>query len=304
MQTMREEEEILRGEEAADEKPSRARRKKTDKRRAFVYRMESGRAKEQGSFPEAVVGEPLERRMPTFLKEMFGPGEYKIEVRKDNGRFEKAFDLSIVEEAEEVSRHGDIEIDAEPDETDDSIYADFQEPAGRMNTVAVENLLLKERLKRIEDEVSRQRTGNQTETQTLIAALEQSRQEQRELMMLMLRQAQQPPQDATAQAMNILEKSLGIVTKAKAISEEIAPNGSNETGSGSLLSDGAKLIDSLGRNAGTFLPLIMAGARSPHPPRAAAATAPAGPPNGNTTSAGELSNLASRIQKKEAQGNE
>ena len=80
--------------------------------------------------------------------------------------------------------------------------------------------------------------------QTLISALEESRREQRELMMLMITQAQKPQQDATTQAMNILEKSMGIVTKAKAISEEFAPSDSGG-GGGSLLADGAKMLDSL-----------------------------------------------------------
>jgi hypothetical protein len=138
----------------------------------------------------------------------------------------------------------------------------------------------------------------------LISALEESRREQRELMMMMLNRSQQPQQDSTAQAMNILEKSLGIVTKAKAISEEIAPYESSG-GGGGMLADGAKLIDSLGRNAGTFLPMLMGasgliGRPSPAAvPRTAAAT-PESPPNSAEPNPnGELAELAKKIQRKE-----
>jgi hypothetical protein len=86
------------------------------------------------------------------------------------------------------------------------------------------------------------------------------------------------------------------VTKAKAISEEIAPVESS--GGGSLLSDGAKLIDSLGRNAGTFLPMILGGL-SGAPSRVPVVRKTPAQPTDAAASSGGLTDLAKRIQEKE-----
>ncbi|MGD9561989.1 MAG: hypothetical protein AB7F88_07195 [Pyrinomonadaceae bacterium] len=267
-----------------DTKPRKSRQPKAD-RRVFVYRVADGKPKEQGSFPEAVIGDPLERRLPTFLKEMFGHGDYRVETRKPNGHFEKSFEFSIADTEPERERI----VDVEPEDFEAENILDGDD-FGQMNSVEVENLLLKERLKRLEEDISRQKSGTQTETQTLISALEESRREQRELMMMMIAQSQKPQQDATTQAMNILEKSLGIVTKAKAISEEIAPQESQSNGS--FIGDAARLIDSLGKNAGTFAPFVMSALGGTK-----AATATATRPT-QAVSAGELANLAEKIQKR------
>lgn len=287
-------------EEAATTRPRRSRQPKAE-RRIFVYRLIDGKPKEQGSFPEAVIGEPLERRLPTFLKEMFGTGDFKVEIRKPNGHFERSYDFSIAAEIEpEQERIIDIEPEEFDDEPDD---LSFPENTGQMSAVEVENMLLKERLRRLEEDTANRKTGNQSETQSLIAALEESRREQREMMMMMLAQAQKPQQDATLQAMSMLEKSFGMISKARDLSEQIAPTGSNEgSGGGSFIADGAKLIDSLGRNAGTFLPIITG--LIPKAPIPSPAGRPPVPQvqeavsNGSTS---DLSDLAAKIQKKEAE---
>ncbi len=110
---------------------------------------------------------------------------------------------------------------------------------------------------------------------------------------MMLSQSQKPQQDATTQAMGILEKSLGIVTRAKAISEEIAPQETESNGS--FMGDAAKLIDSLGRNAGQFLPMLMRnnGNAAPTMPRKAAPTKTS---NGNGQT--ELGDLLNKVKSK------
>ena len=271
-------------------------RKRADDRRVFVYRMIDGKPKEQGSFPETTIGAPLERRLPMFLREMFGTGEYKVETRKPNGHFERSFDFSINDDQAQLPSPQLIET--EPAQAQTELTGTLLDTNGQMTPVEVENLLLKERLRRMEEDITRNKSGNHSEMQTLISALEESRREQRELMLMMLSKSQQPQQDATAQAMNILERSLGIVTKAKAISEEIAPNESS--GGGGLLADGAKLIDSLGRNAGAFLPMIMgAGIGSrPAPPPSPRPTQPSNTPVQKTDTNGQLAELARQIKEK------
>lgn len=279
--------------EVTETKPRKARQPKAE-RRVVVYRLTDGKQKEQGTFPDATIGDPLERRLPAFLSEMFGPGEYKIDTRNARGRFEESFSLTIAESEPPEQQERIIDVDLE--EFDDQEPEEFStEDAGNMNATEVENLLLKERLRRLEEDAQRQKHGTQSEMQTLIAALEESRREQRELMMLMIAQAQKPQQDATTQAMNILEKSLGIVTKAKAISEEIAPQAAaGETES--FMGGAARLIDSVGKNAGTFAPLLsgILGINRPQPTEAMPRP-PATTTDGNNNP-GELTELAAKIQ--------
>lgn len=282
----------------AGTRPRRSRQPKAD-RRVCIYRVIDGNAKEQGSFPEAVIGDPLERRLPTFLKEMFGAGEYKVDLRKTNGHFERSFPISIAESEPERERIIDIEREEFDDDRDEYSFPDSPSP-GQMSAADVENMLLKERLKRFEEDARRQKSGSHSETHVLISALEESRREQRELMMMMLNQSQKPQQDATLQAMNMLEKSFGMITKAKALSEEIAPSGSSE-GDGGYMAGGAKLLDSIGRNAGTFLPLL-AGLmpKSPPMPTPAVAHQEVPFPQGSQNGHGEFADLAEQInQKKE-----
>lgn len=282
-------------DESAGEKKPRKARKRNEDRRVFVYRTIEGRPKELGAFPETTIGTPLERRLPVFLKELFGEGDYRMEIRKPNGHFERAFDVSIATDPERSERKPENIVDVEPDEFDDEpeVFA-YDDRDGQMNAVEVENLLLKERLKRLEDDFSRQKTGNQSEMQTLISALEESRREQRELMMMMLSQSQKPQQDATTQAMSILEKSLGIVTKAKAISEEIAP--AESSSGGTYLGDAAKLVDSIGKNAGTFLPMFLNRSAAPAPTTPRTAKPKASNGDGNQT--GELGDLLAKVKNK------
>ena len=279
-------------DENTSEKKPRRTRKRNEERRVFVYRMIDGKPKEQGAFPETAIGSPLERRLPNFLKELFGEGDYRTEIRKPNGHFERALDFSI---ATEPARQNIIEFEPEEDFEEEPEIYQFAGNAGQMNAVEVENLLLKERLKRLEDEVLRSNKGNQSESQTLIAALEESRREQRELMMMMLNQQQKPQQDATTQAMNLLEKSFGMVTKARAISDELAPP---ETNSNGYLGEAANLINALGKNASTFLPMFMNRSAPTAKPPTAQKTSASKATNGNQS--GELSDLLAKVKNKKA----
>ncbi len=280
---------------------SRKARSPRGERRVFLYQNRDGEKRDCGSFKESTFGTPLERGVAAFARDMFGPGNYEGRVHKPNGQFDRFFDFSIA--ASEPERERIIDIEPEEYDDDEPEVLSVPDNHGQMTTVEVENLLLKERLNRLETETSRQKNGTQSEMQTLISALEESRREQRELMMLMITQAQKPQQDATAQAMNILEKSFGFVTKARAISEEIAPQ--QETGSSeSFMGGAARLIDSVGKNAGTFAPLIMGmfggsnrPAAAPKPPVNSSIEQPTTNGNGN---AGELADLAKTIQKKNA----
>lgn len=287
-------------DESAGERKPRKSRKRNEERRIFLYRMIDGNPKEQGAFPETAIGTPLERRLPVFAKELFGKGEYRAEIRKPNGHFERAFDFSIATEPDRAEKEKQNVVEIEPEEFDDELEDfSFDAKDGQMSATEVENLLLKERLRRLDDEVLRHKSGNQSETQTLIAALEESRREQRELMMMMLAQSQKPQQDATTQAMGILEKSLGIVTRAKAISEEIAPQEAGSSNS-TYLGDAAKLVDSLGKiNVSQYLSLLFNRPATVPPARPEAAQRRAKPKASDGNQQGELSDLLARVKNKQ-----
>jgi hypothetical protein len=237
------------------------------------------------------------------IKKNFGGGFYIIQT-KQGGKFKGEYemrleDLSLVSEPEENLT---ALIDDDPNESDfDESEFSFERESEETNNLKLQLLIEKEKTKRLESELQTVKAGNQSENHLLGTFLERLINKNDELTTLLFTQAQRPQQDATTQAMSILEKSLGIVTKAKAISEEIAPGDSG--GGNSLLADGAKLIDSLGRNAGTFLPLIMGGGlprTQTQPIRQQ--TAPT-TTNGNQTNGG-ISNLAETFAKIKGTGTE
>lgn len=279
-------------DEAASETKPRKSRKRNDERRVFYYQTINGKPKELGSFPETAIGTLSERNITMFAKDFFREGEIRAEIRKSNGHFERSFDFSIAE-TEKPSQTA-IEIDPEEYEIEPEEFS-FDANEGQMNKLEVENLILKERLKRVEEDASRHKSGNQSEMQTLITALEDSRREQRELLMLMITQAskpQQPQQDPTTLMLSMLKGTLEVQRGVRELSEEIAPN---DSGGGSLLSDGALLLNSIGNNAGKILPMItgaLGGNR-----QAVRPTAPTNGANGNGQS-GELSDLLSKVKTK------
>lgn len=277
-------------------------RKRNDERRIFLYRMIDGKPRELGSFPETSIGSPLERRLPVFLRELFGDGEYKAEIRKPNGHFERSIDFSIAED-EKPSR---IEFEPEPEnDFDEPEEVEFENDQN-INALQLQLMIEREKNKRLSSEVQSVKAGSQNEMQTTVAALERAYEQNRELMMLMLTNAQkpqQPQQDPTTLMLSMLKGTLEVQRGVRELSEEIAPNDSN--GGSSFLADGAKLIDSLGRNAGTFLPMLtnsLLGNRKAAPVNHSSPIF-----NGNGTAAatganGNASNLAemfAKIPKKE-----
>lgn len=289
-------------------KPRRSRQPKAE-RRIQVYRMTDGKRKEQGTFPETVIGDPFERRLSPFISEMFGPGSYKIDVRSTKGTFENSFEIEIGESEPESDQNI---IDVEPDINDDVYDDDAGGAAYAVNghlpaTVAeMENLLLKERLRSMEENQSK-RPGGSSETDVLIAALKESHREQRDLMMLMLNNAQKPQQDPTALAMTMLENSFGMISKARTLTDEIAP--ADRSGDDSFLGNAARVVESVGKAAPAFMPMIsslLGGGAA-----ASRVTTPARPaaPQGNADNAapapasevrtGELSDLAGKIKQKD-----
>jgi hypothetical protein len=297
-------------DESTPEKKPRKARKRNTQRKANFYLIEGSNSREVGQFPESTIGTPLERKIPPFAQDMFGRmvndiTRMKADIRKPNGAFDTSLDFTINPEPSraEIEKQNVIEIEPElEDQIDEPDEIEF-EADQNINALQLQLMIEKEKNKRLYSEVQAIKAGSQNEMQTTVTALEKAYEQNRELMMLMLTQAQRPQQDATTQAMGILEKSLGIVTRAKAISEEISPQESGGASS-SYLSDAARLVDSLGKiNVGQFIPLFFNRAASvptvkPDKPEAGRRPAKPKASDGNGNGQGELSDLFTKVKKK------
>lgn len=285
---------ILDAEEA-ETRPRKARQPKAE-RRVFVYRLIDGKPKEQGSFPEAVIGDPLERRLPTFLKEMFGAGDYKIETRKTNGHFERSFEFSIVAAEPERERIIDIEPEADTDDETEPEYDITNEIELRAELIAMRREMKELREREREKQASLKDSENNTLSMIREMRSQSETSFQQGLQMAqMIMQSATPKENPSELMLSMLKGTLEVQRGVRQLSEEIAPNGSSE-GGGSLIADGARLIDSLGRNAGTFLPILSGLIPKPPPSAAAPIHLPRSPEPMATS--GDFANLAEQIKRK------
>ncbi len=276
--------------EEAETRPRKPRQPKAE-RKVFVYRLIDGKPKEQGSFPEAVIGDPLERRLPTFLKEMFGAGDYKTELRKTNGHYERSFDFSIVDTESEPERIIDVEPETDNDEAepDYDITSEIE--------LRAELIAMRREVRELKDrERERQSSVRDSENNTLAMIREMQAQSEKSFqqglqMAQMIMQSSTPKENPSELMLSMLKGTLEVQRGVRQLSEEIAPSSSTESG-GSLIADGARLIDSLGRNAGTFLPILSG--LIPKPPSIAAPVHLRD--SSEPTNSGELANLAEQIQ--------
>ncbi len=281
-------------------KPRKPRRAKTEGK-ASIFRQENGSEILQGTFLETFFGTPFERSLYAFVRDTFGAGDYRVVVTKPNGQYSRTFPLSVAD------ARGEREIEMEADRVDEDFedapdeYA-FLDRDAPMTQKDFENALMRERLKQVEAEALRQRQSSQTETQAFLAALEAHRKENREMTMMLIQLAQKPQQDSSLTALDLMEKSFGLVNKARAFSEEIAPSGGSSEGGGGFLDGAAKVIESVGRHAPTFMPIVagmmQSAASQPPAPQPGQMQHPGQAPPPVTTNPGELANLADRVQKK------
>ena len=293
---------ISDAEETGTRPRSKTRRTKPGRNITFE-RIQDGKPIKFGTFPEAVIGEPLERRLLPFIEERnFGGGDWKVDVRNARGHFEQTFSFSIADTEADRERTIDIEMDANSDDTEEPEY----DTAGEIELRA-ELISMRRELKDLrQQERERHEAAKDSENNALAMIREMQKQSEKSFqqglqMAQMIMQSSQPKENPSELMLSMLKGTLEVQRGVRQLSEEISPNESNGPG-GSLLADGAKLLDSLGRNAGTFLPLIMGGLPKPsaqplttRPPN----SAPAAPSNGNGQS-GELGDLAEKIRAKKS----
>lgn len=292
--------------EETERTPRKSRQPKAD-RKVCVSRIVNGKPKEFGSFPESVVGEPLERRLLPFLTEMNAPaGDYKIDIRKPNGHFEKSFDVPIPETEQRSERIIDIEPESETDKSD------FDAPEYDMSSeieLRAELIALRREMKELRER-ERQDTAKDSQSEMLAMMRESSKQSEKSFqqglqMAQMIMSQQQPKENPSELMLSMLRGTLEVQRGVRQLSEEIGPQES--ASGGSFMGDAARLIDSVGKNAGTFAPIIMGalGANRPTPPPAAQTPMPRSTEPTTAVPSGELGNLAEKIRaKKTAQETE
>ncbi len=280
-------------EVATAQKPRRPRKRKEESR-AWIYRKVDNELKEQGNFPESVIGEPLEKRLPMFLKEFFGQGDYRAEIRNARGHFARAFDFSIATDFEETAKSVPmIENDSEEEETD---FEDDSMPSD-LKVFFLERELAESKRQAKEQRETLQ--SSQSETLSLIRemqrssdkAFQQGREQGLEMMKMFMQFQQQPQQNPQTSILELLKETLAVQRGVRELSEEISPT---EKPSGNILDGAANLIDSISRNAPKVLPLV-AGLSGLKPngvvPSTTTAQTPLPASNGNNGS-GETSNLS------------
>jgi hypothetical protein len=285
--------------DATTPKPRKTRQTRQGVRRVIVYRNDDGRKTELGAFPENVIGTPVERRLPEFLQSLFGSGEYKVDIRNERGHYADSLEFSV--SGDDTDGDGDHAIDAEFADIEDvepTLNGNGQSNGHSTLTQAdLELALLKEKYRQLEQSKS----NGQSDMQTMLAELKEARREQFEMMKLMLQRENEPraTADPTAQAMNILKNTLELSRTAKEISNELVPPPATPPGESSWLGDAANLMDTVGKHAPTFMPIVggvlsRLAPTGPAPVQQPTTAAPATP-----SQQGGLSDLASKIQSKE-----
>ncbi len=278
-------------------KPKRARNQESN---AWIYRMDGNKNIEQGKFPVSVIGQPLERRLPQFIQEFFHHGVFKVDIRNAKGHPEKTFHFEIADNADSEARTVEDASDDEGEENFDFYEPNILQASEDIQALRLQLAIEQERRQRFEAEIKQIRNGSQNETAQLINALEEAHRGKEEMFKLMLQMQSQnaakPQPDPTAQAMQMMQSAFGMVTQARAISDELAPTESN---GGGIIGEAAKLVNALGSNVPAFLPIltgVLGANRTTGQPKAR----PESPTKKavTPTASGELSNLAAKIKGK------
>ncbi len=174
-------------------------------------------------------------------------------------------------------------------------FEDLAAPHSKEPNSKIEELLsrLIQKVEDLEDrELERQETPESGQSDTVLLIKEMQRQNDKNLdryiglLENVMKSQQQPKENPTDLMLSMLKGTLEVQRGVRDLSEQIAPDNS---GGGSMLGDAAKLINSVGQNAGTLLPIL--GGLLGGSPKAA----PNVSTNGNGQ--GELSGLLKKAKK-------
>ncbi len=274
--------------------------------RVLIYRKDENT--DIGNFHKSTIGEPLEQRLPEFVKRMYGGGDYRVDFRGGaKNSFAGGTSFSISDDEPNVESTRQI-TDVAPDYT-----PDFDEPEFDINAEIDRRVeLALQRLGIERKETAETSTNGETLAFQMLREMHkqsEKNQQQNEKSFLQgielaksLVQTQQQQPDPATLMLSMLKGTLEVQRGVRELSEEIAPNDSG--GGSSLLADGAKLISSIGQSAPTLIPLLggLLGGGAPKTPIRPAKPQTAPTANGNGQIGG-IADLANKIKAKEVNKN-
>jgi hypothetical protein len=242
-----------------------------------------------------------------IIESKFHPsGKYRVEKRKNGNPTDYFYcekpELSFFQQ--NISKPI-IEVEPEFDDVDDLDEPEFDlnaEIETRAELISLRRELRE--IKKLERERSETAQASQSEALSMMRemqkqsdkAFQNGREQGLEMMkMFMQLQPQQSQQNPTEMMLSMLKGTVEVQRGVRELSDEISPDAG---GSSSFIGDAAKLVDSLGKNAGQFLPLLFNRPATVPTANPATAQRPAKPKASDGNGQTELSDLLTKIKSK------
>jgi len=265
-----------------------------------------------GNIKEKVGKQPFEfSDCPTredvemaIIESKFHPsGKYKVEKRK-NGQPVEFFYCEKPEFSffqQNISKPI-IEAETELDDEDDSDEQEFDlnaEIQTRAELISLRRELRE--IKKLERERNETAQNSQSEVLSMMRemqkqsdkAFQNGREQGLEMMKMFMQLQPQSQQNPTELMLSMLKGTLEVQRGVRELSDEISPDAG---GGNSFIADAARLIDSVGTNAGKLLPLVLG--RLPQANGKPAKPRPATNQTANGNQPGELTSLLDKVKSK------
>ncbi len=259
-----------------------------------IYRLDQ---ENEISEPEFLVSIPNHVNERRFIKQTFGAGLYFV-WEKQGGRFGNRYEV-LIEDSALTNEKQTLEVEPEFNDEDDSDAPEFDlsaEIETRAELIALRRELRE--IKKLERERNESAQASQSEALSMMREMQKQSEKsfQQGLQMAqMIMQSSQPQQNPTELMLSMLKGTLEVQRGVRELSDEISPDAG---GASSFIADAARLIDSVGTNAGKLLPLVL-GRGLPQANGKPAKPRPATNQTANGNGQGELSNLLDKVKNKQ-----
>ncbi len=259
-----------------------------------IYRLDQ---ENEISEPEFLVSVPNHVNERRFIKQNYGAGLYLVQ-EKQGGRFKGKYEV-LIEDSALTNEKQTLEVEPEFNDEEDSDESEFDlsdEIETRAELIALRRELRE--IKRLERERNESAQASQSEALSMIREMQKQSEKsfQQGLQMAqMIMQSSQPQQNPTELMLSMLKGTLEVQRGVRELSDEISPDAG---GASSFIADAAKLVDSVGNNAGKLLPLVF-GRGLPQASTKSVKSRPATNQTANGNGQGELSNLLDKVKNKQ-----
>jgi organic radical activating enzyme len=237
------------------DKPKRARQPNKEKDVLVYLKNGTVKPKKVGTFPASTIGEPLEQRLPEFIRNFYKSGDFRVELHGAKGLFEDFFEFSFADNTPE--RNPNL-IEIEPGD-DDEPEIDFSNGDG----ADIQFLLMQQRIKELEARLAQQQTAAQSSMSEQMQFFQlmmqreeaaRAREDRAFDRALKLAQTMQPQTQQAKDPLQMLSEIIAVNHGVRELSDEIVPKTESN---GSILDGAANLLDSFSRNAPKLAPLAL-----------------------------------------------